>query len=103
MRFGVIDGLELSWRGGQVAFSLDLYRTHRLGRLSHLEEGALFSASDLFASLVELHASLCRLALAAGSEEPRDILQAVVGLLGQGLTPREKRGRLPHRRRYGHG
>ena len=90
LRFGVVDGVELQWRNNRAAFHLDLYRTHRLGRLSHSEEAALSAAAGLLANLVELHASLGQLALAATADQREDVLQIVVGLLGDGLTPREK-------------
>jgi DNA-binding CsgD family transcriptional regulator len=90
LRFGVVDGLELQWRGGQAVFHLDLYRTHRLGRFSHAEEAALSAVAELLAKLVELHASLGQLALAATVDQREDVLQIVVGLLGEGLTPRER-------------
>lgn len=90
LRFGVVDGVELHWRNGETAFHLDLYRTHRLGRLSNSEESVLTAAAELLANLVELHASLCQLALAATVDQRGDVLQIVVGLLGEGLTPREK-------------
>jgi len=88
-RFGVIDGLELYWQDGQTAFYLDLYRTHRLGGFANSDVAVLTGAADLFASLIELHASLCQLDFGASDSQSEDILQAVVGLLGPGLTPRE--------------
>lgn len=90
LRFGIVDGLELQWRDAQAAYHLDLYRTHRLGRLSNTEALLLSEAVELFAKLVELHASLGQLALAAAGDQREDVLQIVVGLLGEGLTPREK-------------
>ena len=88
-RFGVIDGLELIWQDGQSTFYLDVYRTHRLGRFANTDVAILTGAADMFASLIELHVSLCQLDIGSAENPPEDILQAVVGLLGQGLTPRE--------------
>lgn len=90
LRFGIVDGIELQWRNGQAAFHLDLYRTHRLGRLSNLDQATLSAAAGLLANLIELHASLCQLTVAtSATQQPQDVLQIVIGLLGEGLTPRE--------------
>jgi len=90
LRFGIVDGIELQWRNGQASFNLDLYRTHRLGRFSNIDEAALTAAADLLANLIELHASLCQLTVATTTaRQPQDILHIIVGLLGEGLTPRE--------------
>jgi DNA-binding CsgD family transcriptional regulator len=90
LRFGIVDGIELQWRNGQAAFHLDLYRTHRLGRLSNAEEATLRAAAGLLANLIELHASLCQLTVAtSATKQPQDVLQIIIGLLGEGLTPRE--------------
>jgi DNA-binding CsgD family transcriptional regulator len=90
LRFGIVDGVELHWRNGHAVFHLDLYRTHRLGRLSNSEEAVLSAAAGLMANLVELHVSLSQLALAATADQREDVLEIIVGLLGEGLTPREK-------------
>lgn len=90
LRFGVVDGIELQWTTGQASFHLDLYRTHRLGRFSNAEEATLTAAADLLVHLVELHGSLCQLTVATSpSKQPKDVLQIIVGLLADGLTPRE--------------
>ncbi|MGZ3272463.1 MAG: helix-turn-helix transcriptional regulator [Caulobacteraceae bacterium] len=88
LRFGIADGMELQWRNGQASFHLDLYRTHRLGRFSNVEEATLTAAAGLLAGLIELHASMSQLTIAT-SRQPHDVLQIVIGLLGKGLTPRE--------------
>ena len=89
LRFGIVDGVELQWRHRQTGFHLDLYRTHRLGRFSNVEEATLTAAAGLLATLIELHASLSQLTVATTTKQPQDVLQIVVGLLGEGLTPRE--------------
>jgi len=88
-RFGIIDGLELSWRDGATTYYLDFYRTYRLGRLANSDESVLTSAAEMFASLIELHTSLCQSDFGAAQNNSDDIMRAVVGLLGKGLTPRE--------------